>query len=46
MLEWTGMLQMADNPEGPWTDVADDSQSPMMWSTSDSPYKFARSRAF
>jgi hypothetical protein len=45
MLEWVGMLQMADDPSGPWVDVADDGQSPMVWDTSEASKKFARSVA-
>ena len=45
MLEWVGMLQMADEPSGPWVDVADDGQSPMVWDTSEASKKFARSVA-
>ena len=42
-LKWTGMLQMADEVDGPWTDVADDSQSPRIWSTEEAPMGYARS---
>ncbi|MDB4718420.1 hypothetical protein OAG11_06075 [Verrucomicrobia bacterium] len=37
------MLQMADEVDGPWTDVADDSQSPRIWSTEEAPMGYARS---
>ena len=44
-LKWTGMLQMADEVDGPWIDVADDSQSPRIWSTEEAPMGYARSVA-
>ena len=44
-IEWIGMLQMADEVTGPWTDVADDSQSPRIWSTTEAPQGFARAVA-
>jgi hypothetical protein len=44
-IEWIGMLQMADEVTGSWTDVADDSQSPRVWSTTEAPQGFARAVA-
>lgn len=44
-LQWIGMLQMADDVTGPWTDVADDRQSPRIWSTAEAPKGFARAVA-
>jgi len=45
-LQWRGMLQMANSVTGPWTDYADDSQSPLTFSASGQPAKFARSRGY
>ncbi|MBE7504477.1 MAG: hypothetical protein HS113_30140 [Verrucomicrobiales bacterium] len=44
VLHWTGVLQLADTINGPWTDQADDSQSPLTLPT-DRPFRFARSRS-
>ena len=44
-IEWIGMLQTADEVTGPWTDVADESQSPRVWSTAEAPQGFARAVA-
>jgi hypothetical protein len=44
-LEWIGMLQMSNQVDGPWEDVADDSQSPRIWSTTEAPMGYARAVA-
>jgi hypothetical protein len=41
-LQWQGSLQSAENLGGPWSDVADDSQSPMTVSPSEGPRMFFR----
>ena len=45
ILQWTGTLQMADSPQGPWASVDADTQSPLTWSPDGSPVKFARAIA-
>lgn len=42
VVEWTGTLQKSDSPDGPWTNVADDSQSPMIL-VPEQPVQFMRS---
>jgi hypothetical protein len=44
-IQWTGMLQLANSIIGPWTDYADDKQSPITLPMT-GPMKFARSRSY
>ena len=44
VVEWKGMLQSATDIRGPWQDVADDSQSPIILGPGDQlPLQFSRS---
>jgi hypothetical protein len=45
VLQWTGMLQLADGVGGSWADYADESQSPLPLPMS-APMKFARARSY
>jgi hypothetical protein len=46
VIQWTGMLQVADRVTGPWRDYADDKQSPVTLLLNGQPMKFARSRSY
>ena len=46
VMEWEGVLQSATDPRGPWQDVADDSQSPIVLAPGDQlPSQFMRAVA-
>ncbi len=46
VIEWEGVLQSATDPRGPWQDVADDSQSPIVLAPGDQlPVQFGRAVA-
>jgi hypothetical protein len=46
VLQWTGMLQMADRVTGPWNDYADDKQSPLTLPLGGEQMKFSRARSY
>jgi hypothetical protein len=46
VVSWTGMLQVADSVNGPWSDYADQSQSPMNLPVGSQGAKFARARGY
>jgi hypothetical protein len=45
-LQWTGQLQVATDPMGPWTGVAFDDESPMPVDTQQGDQLYFRSRSF
>ena len=45
LVQWTGMLQVAENLTGPWRDYADAQQSPLILPVTDAT-RFARARSY